>query len=65
VRLAALLGGAVDHVFIDRMNYVPTVKRFHARHGLEYALSDSFFTTQTASLTRALRARGVRARVVA
>lgn len=59
-RLATLLAGAADRVLIDRMNYVPAVKDFYARHGLLEALTDSFFKTQAARLARALRARGVR-----
>jgi len=58
-RLAALLAGAADRVLIDRMNYVPAVKDFYARHGLLEALKDSFFKTQAARLAKALRARGV------
>ena len=61
-RLAAILSGAVDHVLIDRMNYVPSVKQFYARHGLQDALADSFFTRQSTRLTKALRARGIRVR---
>ena len=59
-KLAALLTGAVDRVLIDRMNYVPTVKAFYARHGLLDALSDTFFRTQSSRLAKALRARGIR-----
>jgi len=59
-KLAALLAGAVDRVLIDRMNYVPAVKAFYARHGLLDALSDSFFRNQAARLAKALRARGIR-----
>ena len=59
-RLAALLAGAVDSVLIDRMNYVPAVKAFYARHGLLDALTDTFFRTQSARLAKALRARGIR-----
>ena len=58
-RLAALLAGAADRVLIDRMNYVPAVKAFYARHGLLDALTDSFFRTQSTRLARALRARGI------
>ena len=58
-KLAALLAGAVDRVLIDRMNYVPAVKAFYARHGLLDALTDSFFRTQSARLAKALRARGI------
>lgn len=63
-RLAALLVGAVDRVLIDRMNYVPAVKAFFARHGLLDALTDSFFRTQSARLAKALRARGIRVETV-
>lgn len=63
-RLAALLAGAADRVLIDRMNYVPAVRGFYARHGLLEALSDSFFRTQSARLAKALRARGIRVETV-
>ena len=59
-RLAALLTGAVERVLIDRMNYVPAVKAFYARHGLADALTDSFFRTQSTRLAKPLRARGIR-----
>ncbi len=58
-RLAAMLAGAVDHVLIDRMNYVPAVRALYARFGLLDALTDSFFRTQAARLAKALRARGI------
>jgi DNA repair photolyase len=58
-KLAALLAGAVDRVLIDRMNYVPAIKAFYARHGLLDALADSFFRIQSTRLAKALRARGV------
>jgi DNA repair photolyase len=58
-KLAALLAGAVDRVLIDRMNYIPAVKAFYARHGLLDALSDTFFRTQSSRLAKALRARGI------
>jgi DNA repair photolyase len=63
-RLAALLAGAVDRVLIDRMNYIPAVKAFYARHGLLDALMDSFFRTQSARLAKVLRARGIRIETV-
>jgi DNA repair photolyase len=59
-RLAERLAGAVDHVLIDRMNYVPAVKALYARLGLLDALTDPFFETQAARLSKALRARGIR-----
>jgi DNA repair photolyase len=63
-KLAALLAGAAGRVLIDRMNYVPAVRSFYARHGLLEALSDSFFKTQSIRLARALRARGIRVETV-
>jgi DNA repair photolyase len=63
-RLAGFLAGAVDRVLIDRMNYVPAVKAFYARHGLLDALSDTFFRTQSVRLAKSLRGRGVRVETV-
>ena len=63
-KLAALLAEAAGRVLIDRMNYVPAVKAFYARHGLLEALTDAFFTTQSKRLAKALRARGVEVDVV-
>lgn len=63
-KLATLLAGAVDRVLIDRMNYIPTVKQFYARHGLLDALTDSFFRTQSTRLAKALRVCGIRVETV-
>jgi DNA repair photolyase len=63
-RLASKLAGAADRVLIDRMNYVPAVREYYARHGLMDALSDSFFRTQSLRLAKALRVRGVGVEVV-
>ena len=63
-KLAALLGPVVDHVFIDRMNYLPAVREMYARHGLLEFLSDAFFRKQGAVLARELRARGVQVQTV-
>ncbi len=60
VKLAALLATVVDHVFIDRMNYLPAVREIYARRGLSEYLSDSFFRNQAAALARELKNRGVR-----
>jgi len=37
------LQGIADRVIIDRMNYVPTVRRFYHEKGLEQAVSEEFF----------------------
>ncbi len=63
-RLAVLFDGAVDRVLVDRMNYVPAVRAFYSRHGLEEALTDSFFRSQSGRLAKDLRARGIPVDVV-
>lgn len=63
-KLATILAGAVDRVLVDRMNYVPAVKAFYARHGLLDALTDPFFNAQSTRLAKALRARGIRVETV-
>ncbi len=63
-RLARFLAGAADRVLIDRMNYVPAVRSFYARHGLLEALTDSFFRTQALRLAKALRALGISIEIV-
>lgn len=62
--LAALLAPVVDHVFIDRMNYLPAVRALYARHGLLDFLLDGFFKKQAEILARGLRDRGVRVEIV-
>ncbi len=63
-KLAGRLAEVAEHVLIDRMNYIPAVKAFYARHGLLEALTDPFFETQSKRLAKALRARGIRVDVV-
>ncbi len=58
-RLAGLLAGHVDRVLVDRLNYVPAVRAFYRRHGLESFLKESFFAAQKARLAAALRRRGL------
>ncbi len=63
-RLAAQLGDVIEYAFIDRMNYVPAVRKFYQRHGLTDALDDSFFEKQASALAKGLRKRGVSVKVV-
>ncbi len=53
-KLISLLEGKVDHIFIDRMNYLPTVIGFYRQHGLERFASDNFFFEQKEKLLKAL-----------
>ncbi len=49
--LADLLSGKIDYLLIDRMNY-HHADRVYREHGLEYALSDAFFSQTAHSLSR-------------
>jgi DNA repair photolyase len=51
--LAALLGDKADHVLIDRMNYHHADWAYR-KYGLEYAMTDKFFTEKKRELARAL-----------
>jgi len=63
-RLISLLEGKADQVFIDRMNYLPSVISFYRRHGLEKYAADSFFFEQRERLLRALESTGIEAEVL-
>jgi len=63
-RLAGLLAPVADHVYIDRMNYVPAMRDLYARHGLLEFLSDAFFGKQERALAEGLRRRGVKSKGV-
>ena len=63
-KLVADLAPAVEHVFIDRMNYLPAVRDFYARRGLLDYLSDDFFRRQGKILADGFRGRGVSAKMV-
>lgn len=42
-KLIERLFGVVDKVFIDKMNYMSTIRTFYIRHGLKEATTDEFF----------------------
>lgn len=63
-RLISLLEGKVDQIFIDRMNYLPTIINFYRQHGLEKYAADSFFLEQRERLLRALEPTGMEAEVL-
>jgi len=51
--LATLLIDKVDHVLIDKMNY-HYADWVYKKYGLEYAITDTFFTEKKKELARAL-----------
>jgi DNA repair photolyase len=55
--LAAVLEGKVDRVFIDKMNYLHSVKGFYRELGLEREITDGFFDKQRKRLVAELRKR--------
>lgn len=63
-RLVSLLEGKVDQVFIDRMNYLPTIIGFYRQHGLERYAADSFFFEQKDKLLKALEATRISVEVL-
>ena len=54
-RLVKELAGRVDRVYIDRMNYMSTIRGFYHKHGLKDATSDDFFQRYKNELIGALR----------
>ena len=54
-KLVDRLAGKVDHVYIDRMNYVSEVRAFYQAVGLKDALKDSFFNEYKDRLLRELK----------
>jgi len=61
--LAGLLGGIVDYVLIDRMNY-HYADRVYRKHNLERAMSSGFFATGGRELCSALAGQGTECRIL-
>lgn len=63
-KLTALLDGAVDKIFIDRMNYMGTFRAFLVKHGLESVLTDAYFRETADALAGLFRAKGVEVEIL-
>jgi len=63
-KLVASLDGKADKVFVDRMNYLETIRSFYVRHNLSPATGDAFFAAQTKRLVAELEKRGMEYEVV-
>lgn len=59
--LIKLIEGKVDYVYLDKMNYMPTILDFYRRHQLEMATTESFFRQQKEKLATSLRQRKIKA----
>lgn len=58
-KLVAALEGKVDHVLVDRMNYVDQFRGFYVRAGLEWACAETFFLEMRARYREELAGRGM------
>ncbi len=56
-KLVGELEGKVDYVYIDRMNYVSTIRGFYRHLGLKKYLTDDFFHKKKDQLVRELERR--------
>jgi DNA repair photolyase len=63
-KLVADLSGLVNKVFIDRMNYLSSIRGFYRQVGLESAMGDEFFLEYKARLTSELKRRKMEFEVV-
>ena len=63
-RLVKLLEGKADKVYIDRMNYMNTIKGFYYRNNLMGAAKDAFFREYKERLIKELKKRKMRFEVV-
>lgn len=55
--LIAALDGKADHILLDRLNYSGQFRAFFAGHGMEYAMTDAFFTERSRRILAELRKR--------
>jgi hypothetical protein len=58
-KLVEDLAGKVDYVYIDKMNYTGTIRKFYQYHGLEAALKDTFFWEYRDRLVGELKKRKI------
>ena len=63
-KLVADLYGLVNKVFIDRMNYLSSIRGFYRQVGLESAMEDEFFLEYKTRLTSELKKRKMEFEVV-
>jgi hypothetical protein len=59
-KLAQNLEGKVDYVYIDRMNYLSSIKGFYKQMGFQKETTDSFFHEYKQRLTSELKERKIK-----
>ena len=63
-RLVGLLEGKTDKIYIDKMNYLFTIRRFYHQHGLEEATTDKFFLEYKERFINELKKRKIKLEVL-
>jgi DNA repair photolyase len=63
-RLAQNLEGKVDYVYIDKMNYLSSIKGFYKQLGFEWETTDRFFREYKGRLTSELKRRKIKYEVI-
>jgi len=63
-RLIGLLDGKVDYVYLDKMNYLNTIRAFYRYHNLEKATAPEFFDEYKIRLIAELKKRKMRFEVL-
>jgi DNA repair photolyase len=58
------LAGKVDFIYIDRMNYLGSVRKFYQKHGLAEGTTDEFFEKYKREFLSAIRKRSLTHRVL-
>ena len=58
-KLVDNLSGKVDLVYIDRMNYLGSIKKFYIEHGLKEATNEDFFERYKKNLISALKQKNL------
>jgi len=63
-KLAELLDGKTDKIYIDKMNYLYSIRRFYHQQGLEEATTDKFFLEYKQRLLNELKKRKMKFEVL-
>ncbi len=63
-KLVGLLEGKTDKIYIDKMNYLYTIRRFYHQHSLEEATTDKFFLEYKERLVNELKKRKMKVEVL-
>ena len=63
-RLVSLLNGKADYVYLDKMNYIPSILSFYRQYHLEEAANEAFFCEQKEKFVAALKKRKIKTKIL-